>query len=183
MTIERRDYVALEWVTGEISETLVQCATALDAYLADRADTTRLRFCLTYVHQVYGTLKLVEFAGAALLAEEMEAVGEAVSSHQISQAQQDDARQALRAALAELPGYLQQLLAQHRDAPALLLPIINDLRAVRGEMLITESAMFVPAQPSAAFAAQPAVPMAAAELLDVARKLRQMYQMALLNYL
>ncbi|MDB6063424.1 MAG: hypothetical protein JWM78_3527 [Verrucomicrobiaceae bacterium] len=183
MTVERRDYVALEWVAGEISETLAQSAAALDAYLQNRDDTTRLRFCLTYVHQVYGTLKMVEFAGAALLAEEMEEVVEALLSHKISDVQQDDALHALQAALAQLPGYLKQLLVQRRDAPALLLPMINDLRAVRGEMLITESAVFVPELSAHALSSPVAPAMASAELLDVARKLRQMYQMALLNYL
>jgi chemosensory pili system protein ChpA (sensor histidine kinase/response regulator) len=183
MSGERRDYVALEWVAGEISETLAQSATALNDYLQNRDDITRLRFCLTYVHQVYGTLKMVEFAGAALLAEEMEEVVQALLSRKIGDSQLEDALQALKMALAQLPGYLQQLLAQRRDAPALLLPIINDLRAVRGETLITESAVFVPELSGAGLASAAAPSMASGELLAVARKLRQMYQIALLNYL
>lgn len=78
MVAERRDYVALEWVAGEITETLAQATTALNDYLENRDDATKLRFCLTYIHQVYGTLKMVEFAGAALLAEEMEEVVQAL---------------------------------------------------------------------------------------------------------
>ncbi len=45
---------------------------ALEAFVDNPHDRSRLGFCRTYVHQVYGTLQMVEFYGAALLAEEME---------------------------------------------------------------------------------------------------------------
>lgn len=183
MAAERRDYVALEWVAGEIAETLKQSIAELDAYLENRADVTRLRFCLTYIHQVFGTLKMVEFAGAALLAEEMEAVAQALVASTVVEAQRDDALLALKTALDSLPNYLQRLLVQRRDAPALLLPLINDLRAVRGEVLITESAIFSPDFTSKIDAAAQPTSISAGELHEVAKKLRQMYQMALLNYL
>ncbi|HEY3700197.1 MAG TPA: Hpt domain-containing protein [Spongiibacteraceae bacterium] len=182
MTVERRDYIALEWVAGEITETLTQSAAALEEFLQNRDDVTRLRFCLTYIHQVYGTLKMVEFAGAALLAEEMEEVVQGLLSHKINESQREDALLALKAALTKLPGYLQQLLAQRRDAPAALLPMLNDLRAVRGEALITESAVFTPEIPRATTAKKMPVNNDG-DLPEVAKKLRQMYQMALLNYL
>ena len=68
---DRHDYVALEWVKGEIAETLKQARQALEAFVENPQDATRMRFCQTYVHQVHGTLQMVEFYGAALLAEEM----------------------------------------------------------------------------------------------------------------
>lgn len=182
MVAERRDYIALEWVANEITETLAQAATALDEYLQHREDTTRLRFCSTYIHQVYGTLKMVEFAGAALLTGEMEEVAQALLSNKIAEAQRDDALLALKAALTALPGYLQQLLVQRSDAPAQLLPLLNDLRAVRGEALLSESAVFTPTLPQVSAGAE--MPLAvASDLPEIAKKLRQMYQMALLNYL
>ncbi|NRA23617.1 MAG: Hpt domain-containing protein, partial [Oleispira sp.] len=66
------DYIALEWVKDEIEETLQQAQQALEAYVENTQDRTRLNFCLSYLHQVHGTLQMVEFYGAALLAEEME---------------------------------------------------------------------------------------------------------------
>ena len=63
---DRHDYVALEWVKGEIAETLKQARQALEEFVENPEDSTRLRFCLTYVHQVHGTLQMVEFFGAAL---------------------------------------------------------------------------------------------------------------------
>ena len=58
---DRHDYVALDWVKGEISETLNQARQALEAFVENPEDSTRLRFCLTYIHQVHGTLQMVEF--------------------------------------------------------------------------------------------------------------------------
>ena len=75
---DRHDYVALEWVKGEIAETLKQARQALEAFVENPQDATRMRFCQTYVHQVHGTLQMVEFYGAALLAEEMEQLTQAL---------------------------------------------------------------------------------------------------------
>ena len=75
---DRRDYVALEWVKGEIDETLKQARYALEAFVETPDDTNRLEFSLSYIHQVFGTLQMVEFFGAALLAEEMEHLNQAL---------------------------------------------------------------------------------------------------------
>ena len=69
--VDRHDYVALEWVKGEIAFTLKQARTALDTYAQQPAADT-LEQCLACIHQVHGSLLMVEFYGAALLAEEME---------------------------------------------------------------------------------------------------------------
>ena len=69
--VDRHDYVALEWVKGEIAETLKQARSALDAYV-ETLDDDALNQCLAGIHQVHGALQMVEFYGAALLAEEIE---------------------------------------------------------------------------------------------------------------
>lgn len=67
----RHDYVTLEWVKGEIVETPEQTHQALEAFIEDPQNPTRMRFCLIYVRQVQGTLQIVGFYGTALLTEEM----------------------------------------------------------------------------------------------------------------
>ncbi len=69
---DQHDFQALDWVKGEIEETLKQAQQSLEAFVDNPEDSTRMRFCLTHLHQVAGTLQMVEFFGAALLAEEME---------------------------------------------------------------------------------------------------------------
>ena len=104
---EHHDYVALEWVKGEIEETLKQAEQSLEAFVESPEDGTRMRFCLTYIHQVHGTLQMVEFYGAALHAEEMETVAQALINGKVPQIK--DAQEVLMQAILQLPGYLEHL--------------------------------------------------------------------------
>jgi len=180
---DRHDYVALEWVKGEIAETLKQARQALEAFVENPQDSTRMRFCLTYVHQVQGTLQMVEFYGAALLAEEMERLAQALMEGQV--ANQREALEVLMQAILQLPTYLERVQSARRDLPMVVLPLLNDLRAARGENLLSETSLFSPDLSSAL----PAVSQAAldrlrnTELLPLLRKLRQMQQMALVGVL
>ncbi|TVP93444.1 MAG: response regulator [Pseudomonadaceae bacterium] len=177
---DRHDYVALDWVKGEISATLQQARQALEAYVAQPDDSTRLRFCLTYIHQVHGTLQMVEFYGAALLAEEMEKLAQAMMHGQTSNA--DEALEVLMQSILQMPVYLDKVQSDRRDLPMLLLPLLNDMRSARGEKLLSESAVFrterlEPEAPSA-----DGVPdLASADNQQQLRKLRQVLQVAQLG--
>ena len=139
---DRHDYVALDWVKGEISETLGQARQALEAFVENPEDSTRLRFCLTYIHQVHGTLQMVEFYGAALLAEEMEKLAQALMHG--SCGRQSEALEVLMQAILQMPAYLDRVQSGRRDMPMLLLPLLNDMRTARGENLLSETAVFSP---------------------------------------
>jgi len=136
------DYIALEWVKGEIEETLQQAQQALEAYVDNTQDRTRLKFCLSYLHQVQGTLQMVEFYGAALLAEEMEALAKVLAEGDV--ANEMDVLEVLMQAILQLPSYLEHIKVGRRDLPVVLLPILNELRAARGESLMSETALFTP---------------------------------------
>ncbi len=178
---DRHDYVALEWVKGEIAETLKQARQALEAFVENPQDPTRMRFCLTYVHQVHGTLQMVEFYGAALLAEEMEQLAKALMEGRV--ANQGEALEVLMQAILQLPVYLDRIQTARRDLPMVVLPLLNDLRAARGEKLLSETSLFAPDMS----VRQPALPsdslarLRTAELPVLLRKLRQMLQMALVG--
>lgn len=173
---ERRDYVALDWVSGEIDETLKQARNALEAYVADPEDTTKLRFCLTYAHQVHGTLRMVEFHGAALFAREIEALAQALVNGQVSD--MSEALQAMMAGLLQLPSYLERVRTARHDLPGVLLPIINDMRAIRGESLLSESALFAPELNAAQPSEQSPLEFKLEEFQVLVKKLRQMFQIA-----
>ena len=139
---DRHDYVALEWVKGEIAETLKQARQALEAFVENPQDATRMRFCQTYVHQVHGTLQMVEFYGAALLAEEMEQLTQALLDGRVGN--QNEALEVLMQAILQLPAYLDRIQSARRDLPMVVLPLLNDLRAARGENLLSETSLFSP---------------------------------------
>ncbi|OZG75153.1 hybrid sensor histidine kinase/response regulator [Hahella sp. CCB-MM4] len=173
------DYVALEWVKGEIDSTLNQAQLALEDYVNNTEDSAKLRFCLNYIHQVHGTLQMVEFYGAALLAEEMEQLAKALLQEKV--ANPTEAIEVLMQAILQLPNYLSRLQSSQRDLPVVLLPLLNDLRASRGESLLSDTSLFTP---DLSILRIPAPDVARQRLQNdkmVAqlRKLRQMYQFAL----
>ncbi len=180
---DRRDYVALDWVAGEIAESLQLAVEALEQYIGDRNDSTKLQFCLAHIHQVQGSLRMVEFFGAALLAEEMETCLALLLDGGLADSQVDDALSALRLAIAELPKYVNRVRENRRDYPTQLLRVFNELRAVGGQPLLSGSELlFNPSLAPAQAAGEP-LNLPSQEFLEVARKLRQMYQIALLGYL
>lgn len=180
---DRHDYVALEWVKGEIAETLNQARQALEAFVENREDSTRLSFCLTYVHQVHGTLQMVEFYGAALLAEEMERLAQALLENRV--ADQSEALQILMQAILQLPVYLDRVHSTRTDLPLLLLPLLNELRSARGEQPLPETSLFAPdlSAPIPALSRESLALLNTPEFPQLLRKLRQLQQVAMVGLL
>ncbi|GAA4651989.1 Hpt domain-containing protein [Kistimonas scapharcae] len=184
---DHHDYVALDWVKGEISDTLTQARQSLEAYVdsvqSGEQDDTRLRFCLNYIHQVHGTLTMVEFYGAALLAEEMEALTRALLEGAV--ANRDEALEVLMQSILQIPPYLEQVYRGRRDLPVVVMPVLNDLRAARGESLLSETSLFKPqlGEPVPALIGEQLKPFRTPKLPAFLKKLRQMYQMALVGYI
>ena len=177
---DRHDYVALDWVKGEISETLGQARQALEAFVENPEDSTRLRFCLTYIHQVHGTLQMVEFYGAALLAEEMEKLAQALMHGTVDR--EAEALEVLMQAILQMPAYLDRVQSGRRDLPLVLLPLLNDMRSARGEKLLSENALFSPqlAEQESIGGASPEqqANFAGPDIARQLRKLRQAMQVA-----
>jgi chemosensory pili system protein ChpA (sensor histidine kinase/response regulator) len=179
---DRHDYVALEWVKGEIAETLKVAHQAIETLLDDPQATHALGECLACIHQVHGSLQMVEFYGAALLAEEMEQLATALQQDRVSH--RDEAIHLLMQALGQLPIYLDRVQGARRDLPLVVLPLINDLRSARGESLLSETSLFSPQLPELpALDEESLALLEPSELPNVLRKLRQMLQMALVGFL
>lgn len=179
---DRHDYVALEWVKGEIAETLKQARQALEAFIAEPDHMAAMDECLDCVHQVHGSLQMIEFYGAALLAEEVEQLALALQQDRV--AQRAEAQQLLTQALTQLPAYLDRIHSARRDLPLVVLPLLNDLRSARGESLLSETSLFAPQLVSVApLDAQALEQRDSPELPALLRKLRQTLQTALVGLL
>ena len=100
----------LRWLIDEVTVTLEEATAALAACLAAPTDRQQLQFCQAYLHQVSGSLQLDQSAGGTLLIEAMEATVEALLRGEIASGEQ--AGEALAAAAAALPGYLDRCLAE-----------------------------------------------------------------------
>ncbi|MFT5419649.1 MAG: chemosensory pili system protein ChpA (sensor histidine kinase/response regulator) [Candidatus Endobugula sp.] len=139
---DNRQYMALEWVIRDIKDTLSQAQRALDAYVRESADIIQLKFCLTYVHQVYGGLHMAGFHGAAMIASEVEALVQGLLDDTVPQ--KAEASDVLMKAIVQLSSYLEHALKAKRDQPGLVFSLLNDLRAVRGANFLSESMLFSP---------------------------------------
>ncbi|TWG89490.1 chemosensory pili system protein ChpA (sensor histidine kinase/response regulator), partial [Luteimonas sp. J16] len=139
---EALEHTALGWIKPELDETLRLAKAELEDYAEDQADVARMRLCAGYLHQVQGTLRMVELYAPAMVAEEMEQV--ALALHAGTVADRDAACAALLRGIVLLPDYLERLQSGHRDIPIVLLPLLNELRATRGESGLSESVLFSP---------------------------------------
>jgi len=174
------DTNTLQWVKSEIDETLKQAQTSLEAYVEDTADESQMRFCINYLHQVHGTLQMVELHGAALAIEEMEKLSQAIFDDEVNN--KDDAYETLMHGILQVPDYLEHLLAGNPDMPVVLLPLLNDIRAARNEALLSEGALFTPDLSVAAPAAEITMSSGSEDLPALARKLRHNYHLGLLSW-
>ncbi len=136
------DFTTLQWVKPELDDTLAAARDALESYVDNPGNRDAMRSCADSLHQVHGTLQMVELYGAAMVADEMEALSIALLEDHV--AEREEAYAALMRGLMQLPDYLERLSSGHRDVPVVLLPLLNDLRASRKMAALTEVALFNP---------------------------------------
>ena len=141
-TLSKVDSSTLGWVKTEIDEMLKQARLALEAYAENPSDDSRLRHCTTYLHQVFGTLQMVELDGAAMLAREIEQLAEAVLGGAVPAG--PAVIETLIRGILTLPDYLARLQFGQPDAPLKFLPLLNELRAGHGVEPMVESDLFRP---------------------------------------
>lgn len=172
----------LQWLTDEVGTTLEAAGDALEIYLRDPSDRQQLQFCRAYLHQVAGSLEMTDCRGGVQLLAEMEALVDALLSDEVSDRAM--AGDALAAAAAAVPGYLSLTIARRSDQPAALLSQLNDLHALLGQPLATETGVFNPdLGPFDRCGQSPPAAVDQAELAALCRKLRQIYQLGLLSLL
>jgi chemosensory pili system protein ChpA (sensor histidine kinase/response regulator) len=174
----------LDLVGRELNNTLAEARTALETFVEQPENVVLLQRCVTDLHQVQGVLRLLEIFGAALLAEEMEQVTRYLLTP-ASQKNQAETLDALMRAMVQLPSYVERVLAGGRDLALVLLPLLNDLRAVRGSALLSEGTLLLLNLKSDQQAA-PVAPVAGEPSLTVAqwaRRLRTRFQLGLVGWI
>jgi chemosensory pili system protein ChpA (sensor histidine kinase/response regulator) len=175
-----------EFVGRELNTALGEARAALESYAEQPQNLSLLERCKLELHQVQGVLRVLEIYGAALLAEEMEHVTAYLLTTAAERKNQAESLDALMRAMVQLPSYLERVLAGGRDLALVLLPLLNDLRAVRGSALLSEGTLLLlnlksdkQPQPTAV------APAGEAELAieQWARRLRAKFQMGLIGWI
>ena len=175
----------LHIVAKELAATLNDARASLEAY-AERPDQrVLLEKCADQLHSAHGVLRLVEVYGAALLAEEMEHVTRYLLSSGNDQKRQVDGLDALMRAMVQLPTYLERVLSGGRDLALVLLPLLNDLRSVRGSPLLSEGTLLLLNLKSDQNAAPQSLTQGeqSISVAQWARRLRPRFQIGLLGYI
>jgi len=172
---------SLQLVSREIANELNEARSALEAFAENPAERGALHRFAAHIHLARGALRLAEVYGGALLAEEMEQVARYVDTHSGAGQADADGLDALMRAMEQLPSYVDRVASGGRDVPLALLPLLNDLRAVRGGSLLSEGTLLLlnlrseePARPT------PGQSLSAVEL---GRRSRPRFQLALLGWI
>ena len=175
----------LHLVAKELGTTLSEARVALENFAEQGDNIDLLNQCANRLHEAYGVLRVVEVYGAALLAEEMEHTARYLIEAGGDERHRVDGLDALMRAMVQLPTYLDRVLNGGRDLALVLLPLLNDLRAVRGNALLSEGTLLLlnlksdqPAAPQPPQAGEPPL-----TLEQWARRLRTRYQVGLLGWI
>ena len=136
------DRKTLAWIKEGIEDTLNSIQEAPDRFAENPEDTAPIAACIAPLHKVKGALEIVGIHGAMLLALEMENLAQAIAHGRVKQKRQ--AAEVIATGMLQLPGYLESLYHGQPDMPLILLPLLNDLRAVQDKELLTEGEFFAP---------------------------------------
>ncbi len=130
----------LNWVKGELVESLHRVRGRLEAFIAGGSETDCLE-AIKSLKEVRGVLLTLQMSAPARLTDEMESLLERLVSGRVTD--RGEAAEALMLALVQLPHYLEAASGRG-DSPATLLPLINDLRASLGTRVLSAAELVVP---------------------------------------
>jgi len=179
---ETHDHSKIKWIKDELDQVVLQARTALEDYTDGVGDSELMTSCGQYLHQVKGTLQILELHGAVMLAEEMESVANSIADGAISQDYIGHASEALMQGMVRLPDYLEKLQHGALDHPAIILPLINDLRIVRGSDLLSEIELAAPEIEQKLTRREDVDEEGSSRLPRVVNKLRHRYHLCLLKW-
>ncbi|MBE9549759.1 MAG: Hpt domain-containing protein, partial [Proteobacteria bacterium] len=134
-------YAAIGWIREELNNLLRQVRIGLEA-AADENDLSLLENAESALDKLHLTLEMLRSPGASLLANEMRELLGSLRAEEIDET--ENALIALMQGLVIQDTYLDRLQAGGSDMPLLLLPTLNDLRAVRNQPLLSEGVLFTP---------------------------------------
>lgn len=177
--ISDRYLEGLTWLHDEIVETLNASVDELASYQTSRqADC--LDHCQEQFQRVLGSLKVAGCgAGVQLLTEMVRTLDTLRAKPAVA----DEGCAVLAQAIDALPRYLARLQQGEEDHPALLMSVLNDLRAVRSEPLYSETEAFAPDLTLLNQVPTPPTPESPEEWRERVQKLCHFYQVQLIPLL
>lgn len=172
---------SLKLVRDELLTTIEASAAKLEQFVADRDNGDLLQGCIDGIKQISGTLSVVQLKGADLLAQEILALAQEITTGVNSEA--DDYISTLTSSFFILPRYLEYVQQTKRNLPVLLVPAINEMRQVRNAPLLKDSHFFEATVSIRRGNPGQTTSVMGEDISALARRLRHMYQVGLLAVL
>ncbi len=136
------DFAKLGWVKRELDEALARARRALGRFVDAPDSSDLVRACIDELHQVHGTLYMLELYAVAAVVAEMEQLADTLPDG--GQGRVEDTCTALIRGMLQIPDYLERVQSGQRAAPVVLLPLLNELRTRRGRAELAEADFFWP---------------------------------------
>ena len=180
-SLDAVNFQSLNLVRDELVATIEEAARDLEKFVTTQDDSESLQTSIECIGQIAGTLKLIEFRGAELLAQELLATANEISPGN-NGPRYERRLEVVSSTFFVLTRYMEYVQQTERKVPVLLIPQINDLRKLRDESALPECHFF-----SVNLTHPPAVPdvgsydLAGQSFNSVVRRLRHMYQIGLLG--
>ncbi|SMF38847.1 hypothetical protein SAMN02745866_02479 [Alteromonadaceae bacterium Bs31] len=177
------NFQSLNMVRDELVATIDASAQNLETFVSNEQDSDVLQSCINGIRQIVGILRLIQFRGACLLAEEL-----LVTANDISPGSEGPAfnrrMEVISNTFFVLTRYLEYIQQVERKVPVLLIPQINELRKLRAEPAITECHFFhVDLGNTPPLPRVESLDLQSQSFTSTVRRLRQMYQIGLLGLL
>lgn len=134
----------LHWVRGELDQSLNRTRTLIESHLdgtKPQRDVVSLQQAAQELHQVRGTASMIQCYGVAAAADEMKLTLQALIQGKLKEPELVYAT--LLGAVVQLSDYIEALDGGLDDCALILQPMLNELRLVRSQGVLTESDIFV----------------------------------------
>ena len=176
---------AFHLVGEQVAATLDEAHVILEAFAEGEGNKEELLRCVDLLHAARGALQLVEVYGASLLAEEMEFTCQFLAEVSEEGKLAEEGIEALSRAMVQLPAYVERIMGGGRDIPLVLLPLLNDLRASRGNALLSESTLLLlNLEPPGRYREErPERETSGEDIIALAKNQRPQFQLGLLGWI
>ncbi len=132
---------ALGWVRKAIDDYLSDIRTQLNRY-QDDYDDALIENIKEQLITINGVLTMVEHFGAAMLSEEMVGLCDFLIAEE--RKKKDAPLEVLLRSVLQLPDYIERIQSGLTDLPLVILPLLNDIRAIQNKDLFSEKLLFLP---------------------------------------
>lgn len=174
------NFQSLNMVRDELVATIEEAARNLEMFVTAQQDGESLQACMDGIRQIVGILRLIQFRGACILAEELLATATDITPGDAGP-KSDQRLEVVSNTFFVLTRYLEYVQQVERRVPVLLIPHINALRKMRGEPAFSESHFFhINLSSSLHVPPVEQLQIAEADFRQHVRRLRHMYQVGLL---